>query len=151
MLTVKHAARLYAMPLIDYGDDQDAYEDRRGVLLGSGCGLMMGVMDAVPFRWCMDTDELKLHQNPYRVYQLTQFVEMVSRAPDGGIALAGWFSISDPTPFRTAFAELDPPGIVYAGNVRLGVPGEVSSLEEFIVAARDAVNPCRPRALRVVL
>jgi hypothetical protein len=139
--TTSLAAEMYRIPLIDYGpaDGCESYPHRWGVLLGSGCGMMMGIMDEIPFRYCVDVDDMRLKDHPERAYQLQQFVYMASKLD--GIALAGWFSISNPEPYRLAFADLDPPGVVYAGNVRLGVPGEVSSLQDFLDAARRRWDP----------
>ncbi len=137
--TVKLASRMYSIPLIDYCDG-DALPDRWGVLFGSGCGLMMAVMDEVPFRFCIDTDTLDLRA-PGRAYALAQFVTMASCVDEGGVALVGSFSISDPAPLRQAFAGLARPGVVYVVDVRLGVPGEVDSLGAFLAAARARWAP----------
>jgi hypothetical protein len=136
-LDVPTFARAYDVPLVDYCEGDDA-PDRWGLLIGSGCGLMMSVMDHVPFRYCVDADTLRLHL-PSRAYALAQLTAAAGRLE--GVALVGWFSISDPEPLRAAFAELNPPGLVYAGATRLRVPGEVETLQQFLDAARKRWSP----------
>lgn len=138
-LTVDQWAKMYRIPLVHYGS-----LGRRGVLLGSGAGLMMGIMDTLPARWCLDLDVLG--QNPAEsiIYRIEQFV--IGAHAVEGVALAGWFSISNPDPIRRIFANLQPPGVVYAGNVRLGVPGEVDCLDDFMANATELFGlPFIPR------
>lgn len=120
----------------------DTHPDRWGVLLGSGCGLMMSVLDCVPFRYCIDIDDLKVGTDPARVYRFVQFVTMSNLVHDGGVALAGWFSITPVEPVRAALLELQPAAVVYAGSCRLNVPGEVDSLSEFITRTRARFAAC---------
>jgi len=80
----------YRLDLIDYGRDSS------GLLLSSGSGTMMAVMDHAPaLRFCLDidaqTDEARLGA----------FLQLAARhcAP---IAIAGWFSITPPGPLLDA-------------------------------------------------
>lgn len=139
--TVPMAARMYHVPLVDYCESTPE-PNRWGVLIGSGCGLMMSVMDVVPFRFCLDADELHLAADPSRAYALAQFIAIAARLE--GVALVGWFSITDPAPLANAFAALDPPGLLYMGDMqgrRPDVPGTVDTLEQFLTAARARWNP----------
>jgi hypothetical protein len=117
VLTVAQAARMYDVPLIDYGDLF------RGVLIGSGCGLMMGLMDELPIRYCIDADTMR-----GREWRLVEFIRFAERAE--GVAVAGWFSYSDPTPLVEALT--GSPAPVYSGHIVLPLPGHTSDLREFV-------------------
>lgn len=88
MNRVELCARLTGVPLIDYGRPTE------GVLVGSGSGLMMALMDVCPnFRWCTEFDNA---QNANWI----DFIEGVSRHVL--VVVAGWFSITDPRALREA-------------------------------------------------
>lgn len=88
--TIEQAARLYHVPLIDYGAQRG-----EGVLLSSGAGLMTAVMDQChELRWCADMD-----RSPDA--RLLDFCMMTSRRASI-IALAGWFSHHSPARFLEA-------------------------------------------------
>ena len=133
--TVAMASRFYRVPLVDLGTSfRDGSGERRGVLLGSGCGLMMALMDTLPFRYCRDTDDIReiLDTESFRSFcQMADEVE--------GIALAGWFSFSDPTPLVAAFRML-PRAPVYSGGMLLPVSGRCDSLEHFIQRCRERLS-----------
>lgn len=92
--------------MIDYGADRPG----DWLLIGSGCGIMMAVMDVeLRFRYCFDIDSIK--EPTARLDQWLMAVEtIVSR-----IAVVGWFSITDPAPLRTALNCLKCRPLVYAG------------------------------------
>lgn len=120
MFTVAQAARLYGIDLIDYE------RPSRGLLVSSGAGIMMGVMDeARTLRWCVDVDSLK------PTARLDQFLVMAERLCDP-VAICGWFSITDPRPLRAAIAGMTQPPICYGGNVRFGVGRESDTLRSFL-------------------
>lgn len=128
MLTLEQASRLYGVPLTDYGERRG-----QGLLVSSGSGLMMAVMDACPaFRWCVDLDTLRSRQDT----RIGDFLQMAERLTEP-IAICGWFSISNPAPLKAAAAGMTTSPIVYAGNVRLGIARECESLEEFLRAVRE--------------
>jgi hypothetical protein len=55
VLTLEEAARLYHIPLHDYGPGRG-----QGALVAVGSGLMLAVMDqATCLRWAVDTGELR--------------------------------------------------------------------------------------------
>lgn len=122
---VEQAAKLYGVPLVDL-------ERGNGVLISSGCGLMMAVVDQVPFRWCVDTDKLTKAQQ----HALASFVELA--AASGPVAVCGWFSYSDPAPLIAAIRACPKP-LAYSGGKRFGVDGEHDSLERFVAACARAV------------
>lgn len=145
--TVQLASRMYLRgmmrddALVDMCEGE-TQPDRWGVLLGSGCGLMMAVLDHVPFRYCLDIDELKLGRDARRIERFSSFVQMANVAPDGGIALAGWFSITPIDAVQDAFSFV--PGeqpVVYARGRQIIVPGFVDTLEEFITRTRARFDP----------
>lgn len=113
--------------LIDYGPARG-----RSVLLGSGTGLMMAIMDQVPeFRWCADLD-LGGHALDFAILA----------APNvRALGLAGWFSITSPAAFvAVAGAELGCKVLTYGGNVRLGC----ATLDDFLAAAKHLAAPRIP-------
>jgi len=123
MISVDSIARMYRIPVIDYD------RESRGVLVSSGCGIMMAIMDdASSLRWCVDIDELP------RDNRLRDFMLWLPRlaAP---IAVAGFFSITDPTPLRSIIADL--PGVITYGGAGVALGGRAcSTLREFL----DTVN-----------
>lgn len=125
MFTIEQVSRLYNVAVIDYGRPT-----ARGLLVSSGCGIMMSVMDTVPsMRWCLDIDTL----GP--TARLADFLVMADALVDR-IGVCGWFSLTDPAPLRAAVAALPRAPVVYAGHIELGAGREVHSLGEFI----DALN-----------
>jgi hypothetical protein len=122
VLTLEQASNLYAIPLTDYGPSKGA-----GLLVSSGCGMMLAIMDCCSMlRWCVDIDGVR--DQRARLADFLLCAEKVV-AP---LAVCGWFSISDPKPLRDALMALAGPVVVYGGNVRFGVPGEAETLERFI-------------------
>lgn len=121
MFTLEQASRLYGVPLIDY-----ERPTARGLLVSSGSGIMMSVMDKVPtLRWCVDVDLL----GPGA--RLADFLVMADALVER-IAVCGWFSLTDPTPLRAAVRALGRTPLVYAGHIELGAGRKVPTLGEFI-------------------
>lgn len=136
MFTPEIAARMYGLPpLIDYGSGRG-----RGVLVASGSGIMMAVMDSVPsLRWCVDVDAAYL-----RKPRLVEFVDLCLGI-DSYVALAGWFSISDPSAFVDVATKTS--AIVYArGNVAEleGQPQTMGALIAACNAASGTNSPSLP-------
>jgi len=125
MFTIEQAARMYSIPLIDYHRGS-------GVLIGSGAGTMMAVMDqALELRWCVDVDSFDKRS------RLADFLLMAERVVSP-IVVAGWFSITDPAPIRRAIAGLRTPPVCYGGNVRLTTdPTEATSMQELLDQLED--------------
>jgi hypothetical protein len=137
LLTLEQGSRLYAIPLTDYGADRG-----RGLLVSSGCGMMMAAMDCAPrLRWCVDIDTVR---DPRA--RLADFLLVAERVAEP-LAVCGWFSISDPEPLRRAVLALERAAVVYTGNIVLGVPGEVRSFTAFVEAlqAPREASPGRAR------
>lgn len=107
--TVAQAARLYGIEVAAEYDEPLLGDRRRGVLVCSGAGLMMAIMDAAPLRWCVETDTQP------KGCDLPSFMEMVAGiAPP--LAVAGWFSLSNPETLRAGIARVDPARrVVYSG------------------------------------
>ncbi len=127
---IEDASRLSGIDgLIDYGSARG-----RALLIASGSGIMMSVMDAESsFRWCVDSDVCGGN--------IVDFAILAARHVSY-IGLAGWFSITDPAAFREIMScELKCPTIAYGGNVLLGV----ATLREFLDECRElAVNAPQP-------
>src|SRR5216117_3249979 len=105
-------ARMYGVTYSDYADRAGYGYGREGdgLLVASGCGLMMAVMDACPaLRYCFDTDTQG--KNALWADWLICAERYASM-----IVVAGWFSISDPAPLVRGVAGLADPSrvIVYA-------------------------------------
>lgn len=137
MFTLEQASRLYGVPLIDY-----ERPTARGLLVSSGSGIMMSVMDKVPsLRWCVDVDGLG------RRARLADFL-VIADAVVERIAVCGWFSITDPAPLRNAVAALPRAPLVYVGHIELGAGRQMATLGEFIDALNWPVpEPTEARAL----
>ena len=133
--TLEQASRLYGVPLTDYEQldyDEHGHTGARGagLLVSSGAGMMMSVMDCCPsLRWCVDVDGLR----DRRRVRVADFILCAERSASP-LAICGWFSITDPRELVGAVRGLTRPAIVYLGNLRLGLPGEVDSFREFVSA-----------------
>ena len=115
----------YYVPLADYGAHRGDW-----LLLSSGCGIMMAVMDADQrFRWCVDVDGLKDRSRFARWAGWSQ--RLVA-----GVAVVGWFSITDPSLLRQAVAAMDQMPLAYTPGVELGAK-HCGSLEEFLQQLQD--------------
>ena len=136
--TIEQASRLYRVPLVDYG------RPSTGVLVSSGCGIMMGVMDACPeLRWCVDIDDLKRRPEA----RIADFLLMAERACEV-VAVCGWFSLTDPTCLREAVAALEAP-VTYGGGgvwLKQGEPKTLGAFIEAVQARAEAVSPRRAKA-----
>ena len=101
------AALCAGIELHDYGANRGS-----GLLISSGCGIMMGTMDIVPgFRWCCDIDR---GGHPLDLAILVQ--REVSL-----IGLVGWFSLTSPESFRQILgAQLACAVVAYGGSLDLG-------------------------------
>lgn len=124
--TLEQASRLYDMPLCVYDG-----EDRHGVLLASGCGLAMAIMDAVPLRAFVDIDAARPGSSAdHFIYRLQSFADVVLSSQI--LCMAGWYSITLPKAMR----------LTYMRAFRLGhdVPyyeGGEDDLAEFLQHAKS--------------
>jgi hypothetical protein len=85
------------VPLVDYG------REGNWMLISSGAGIMMAIMDAEPrFRWCVDIDGIR---DTRRFVRWAQWAEHFV----GRVAVAGWFSLTDPALLRSAVISLRVP------------------------------------------
>lgn len=120
MTSVELAGRLCAVPIIDWNRGE-------GVLIGSGCGMMMAIMDETQLRWAVDSDSA-LGAN------WQDFIDaMVMNGHR--VVLAGWFSNSSPRIFSCAL-ERHPDLLVYGGSFKFGSANEAESLEDLIARIR---------------
>ncbi len=127
-MTLEEVARLYAIPLIDYERPSN------GLLLSSGCGLMMSVMDAVPeLRYCVDV-------GPMKSPRLKDFL-LFARRMVSPIGVVAWFSVTSPSKILDACEGLEDV-VLYLGHVETSHPGQVPSLADFVraMAQRGAAS-----------
>jgi hypothetical protein len=111
--TIEKFSRFYRIPVVDYAADPTWPYGREDdwLLVASGCGIMMSIMDAEPrFRWCVDIDSIR-HPCAKLDQWLIGMEMLVSR-----VCVAGWFSITNPEQLRAALAGLETPPLVYAGT-----------------------------------
>jgi hypothetical protein len=97
---------LFDVPVVDYR------RISRGLLIGSGAGVMMAVMDVCErFRYAVDLDQCRGFE--------ARFCDWVRALDRNGlvdlIALAGWFSISNPASIAAALQQVNVPTLVYSG------------------------------------
>jgi len=122
---------LFDVPVVDYR------RASRGLLIGSGAGVMIAVMDASDrFRYAVDLDQRRGREERFCDWVLAldrnRLVDL--------IALAGWFSISDPTMIAATMQQVSTPTIVYSGaglwREKFGNLLLVETLEEFLCRCR---------------
>jgi hypothetical protein len=91
----------------------DYERSSRGLLIGSGAGVLMAVMDlASCFRYAIDVDQCR-----GRMDRLGAWLRALDRnGLVDRIAVCGWFSITDPKEIAGALAGLSAPILVYAGG-----------------------------------
>lgn len=120
-----NAARATGVQLVDCGPDRG-----HSLLIASGSGLMMAVLDQVPdFRWCVELD---------RGGKGLDFALLAHRHMRF-IGLCGWFSLHSPATFEAIQrAQLSCPVLAYGGNIDLGC----STLPEFIWRCQLAEAAC---------
>jgi hypothetical protein len=113
-----------------------------GLLIGSGAGVMMGVMDIAPrFRFALDADQYRGRET-----YLCDWIRAMDRnCLVDLIAVCGWFSITDPIPLAGALDTLSAPTVVYSGG---GLGREIfeqasftDSLDEFLRRVEHALLP----------
>jgi hypothetical protein len=118
---------LFDVPVVDYR------RISRGLLIGSGAGVMMAVMDVCErFRYAVDLDQCRHREDRFcdwvRALDRNGLVDM--------IALAGWFSISNPASIAAALQRVNVPTIVYSGaGMRRELFGNlmlVDTLDDFL-------------------
>jgi hypothetical protein len=104
-----------------------------GILITSGCGIGMGIMDVFPeVRWFCDVDQYR-HQ-PVDWEALSIFLTAGDWRP-GFVILAGWFSLDRAVVFdRFQAGACRTPVFRYDG-------GGGTSLADFLAVVRDAVTP----------
>lgn len=119
-------AKYFGFDLIDYERQGDS------VLIASGAGVMMAVMDAVPrFRYCIDIDSYRSITS--RVPQLISALDL--NCNFGIIGIAGWFSIDEPKALQEGISKIKRTKCVsYSGNYNV-FPNESPTLEIFITNA----------------
>lgn len=119
-------AKYFGFDLIDYERQGDS------VLIASGAGVMMAIMDAVPrFKYCIDIDSYRSITS--RVPQLISALDL--NCNFGIIGIAGWFSIDEPKALQEGISKIKRTKCVsYSGNYRV-FPNESPTLEIFITNA----------------
>jgi hypothetical protein len=103
---------------------------------------MMAIMDAsVRFRFALDLDDYRGKE-----HKLFAFIRALDR--NGLIdlvALAGWFSITDPKPIAAVLKGLSAPVIIYSGaglaREAFGGLPFVETLDDFLARAKQAELP----------
>jgi hypothetical protein len=132
MFTVALAARMYGFTLHDYGAHRSP-----GVLIASGSGIAMAIMDAVPLRYTVDIDAA--WQSDTLAERTASFAEMCARL-SALVTLAGWFSLTDPAPFERV-REILPEALVYIGG-----DAHLGDLRSYIARLRYRVRDARQLA-----
>jgi hypothetical protein len=129
MIGVPQAARIAGIELHDYGR-----QGASGVLVTSGTGIMLGIMDVAPcLRWCTDLDAAKGDR------ERDFFLRLIDgEAPV--VAVAGWWTVSNPEPVRRALAQYRRSRLVVHANVPLVEEGQATGLEA-LIAELQAIAP----------
>lgn len=121
-------AQYFGFDLIDYKRIGD------GVLIASGCGIMMSIMDAVPrYRYCIDVDSFRSIQS--RLPQMLSALDKNCQLKLIGIA--GWFSLDKPDALQQGQTRITKAQcITYSGGYNAFV-NEALSLQEFIKQSQE--------------
>lgn len=124
-MTPTALAQYFGFELHDYKRAGDS------LLIASGSGLMMALMDSVPrFRWCIDIDS---HRDiAHRVPTFMSALDLNCQFK--AIGVAGWFSVDTPHTLRQGITKVTRAHcIAYSGG--MGVfPNEQRTLREYIYA-----------------
>lgn len=125
---VTELARFFGVPLIDYRRESN------GVLVASGCGIMMAAMDEVPcFRWCVDADSMRWGGAPWRIEWFMTALDRNTTVELLGVA--GWFSLDRPTYLQAGLRTIHRMRTAtYSGGAG-AFDGEASSYGEFVARA----------------
>lgn len=144
-MSPRELAAFFGVPLIDYRRDGD------GVLIASGCGIMMAAMDEAPcFRWCVDADSMRWGP-PWRIEWFMTALDRNTTVDLLGVV--GWFSLDKPTYLRAGLDSVRRMRTVtYSGGVG-AFDGEAPTYREFLRravsalsgASRPTANQRRPR------
>lgn len=144
---VEAISEAYRIPLIDYGRDGD------GLLLAVGSGMMMAAMDLLPrMRWCVDLGGGQRFDGPNR-NRLAEWLAWMNREADV-VAVAAWFSVTDPRAIREALAVVTPGRLAVYSNIDLCTGPRCGGLDTLakVVASIDpradsgtSKNPSAPR------
>jgi hypothetical protein len=116
-------AKYFGFDLIDYERQGDS------ILIASGAGVMMTIMDVVPrFKYCVDIDSYRHINN--RVPQLINALDLNCNL--AVIGIAGWFTIDTPLVLQEGINKIKKAKCVsYSGNYKV-FPNESHTLEMFI-------------------
>jgi len=119
-------AQYFGFDLIDYKRWGD------GVLIASGCGIMMSIMDAVPrFRYCIDVDSFRHNQA-----RLPQFISALDKNCQFKIiGIAGWFSLDMPNALQQGQQRISHAKCVTYSGGYAAFLNESNTLKEFIECA----------------
>lgn len=126
-MTPAAIAAWLGVPLIDYRRPGDA------VLVSSGCGIMMSIMDQVPrYRWSVDADAMR-SLPPWRIEWFITAIDRNTDVPLLGVA--GWFSLDDPTYLRAGLEAVRRMRTCsYSGGIG-AFSGEARTLSDFVRAS----------------
>lgn len=111
----------FGVQVIDYGRRSN------GILLSSGAGIMMAVMDAaLQYRWCIDLDTMRAH----RARVANFIVALDLNTEINLIGAVGWFSLDDPRPIVEGLARCRRAQVV--SYLAMTDGGTCLTLEQFI-------------------
>lgn len=130
---IENVARGYGVTLIDYARGSS------GLLVCSGSGLMMSIMDHAPaIRWCCDYDCLDARAQK-NIGDVLLWAERLCRP----LVVAGWFDPPDPQPIRRALSALSGDNLhVYAGGgVRLVSYAQCETLSDLLRRLEQSKPP----------
>ena len=121
---INSLAERLGIPLIDYERAGD------GLLISSGCGIMLAVMDSVPtLRFCVDIDDAGCGD---RFADFIQWIRYWKTVP---LFCVGWFSLTSPEPLKRIVDNVRGEVLAYTPGVDLGAI-HVETLDQLISHAR---------------
>ena len=125
------AARYFGVDIADYRREGSI------LVIGSGCGLMLSIMDACrKARWCFDADNYRHSKIDWQT--LGQFLDQSDITAFG---VFGWFTIDRPTNLIALLSEVTKPVVSYGGGCGF-LPNETTNLREAIDAMDQIGNVC---------
>lgn len=133
-LPIKNPAVLcsyFGFDLIDYN------RDGNGLLISSGAGIMMAIMDAVPnIRWCIDIDSHRQIRS-----RVPNLMVALDHCELDFIAVAGFFSNDSPVEMAQGIVRLRNTYCPqYSGGYKV-FPDESATLAAFIDDCKTTIYP----------
>ena len=140
-LRLNFCSQIFGIPVIDYR------RSSAGLLVSSGGGIMLAVMDACDrFRYAIDMDQCRGREDRLcdwlRAIDLNGLVDF--------IAFAGWFSISDPMSIANVLRLMRTEVLIYSGaGLARELFNDLPLVDNLGIFLRRATKKAAGRSLKI--